>query len=108
MVVMAMRNCDGIDLLVLYEIKSRQSVVSLALRMNASVHQQTVAFNVDEPCGGPNVGIRIQVEDSHAEPAHHTVSAASVSTGLVNLHRAYFDCCINRATAEICFVIESP
>ena len=65
MVVMAMRNGDGVDFLVPDLTVQGQTLTSLALGMYPRVHQELVAIHLDKPGAGPDVRIRIEIGNSH-------------------------------------------
>jgi len=60
MIVVAMRNCNGIHFLIAHDIVKRETRTSLALGVSARVHQQPVAFDFQEPGRGADVRVRVQ------------------------------------------------
>ena len=64
-VVVAMRDGDGVHLLVLDSLNCGKPGAAFAFGVHAGVHQQAVAFDFDEPGAGADVGVRIQIDDPH-------------------------------------------
>ena len=65
MIMMAMGDGDGVELLVLHQIIQRQTGTTLALGMGPRIQQEPVAFDVRKPSGRADVTIGIEVGDSH-------------------------------------------
>src|SRR5581483_998893 len=64
-IMMTMGKRYRIHVLVLDGIEHRQSGAPLALGMSPGVHQQAMAFEIDEPGAGADVGVRVEIDDSH-------------------------------------------
>ena len=66
MIMVAMRNGDGVQFLVLDQmVKERQAGAALPFGMDARIHQQPVSLHLHKPGGGADVGVRIEISDSH-------------------------------------------
>ena len=68
MIVVAMRQSDGLHLFFGNELVERETVASLALRMRSSVEEQTESLNFDEPGAGSDVSGWIEVDDAPELP----------------------------------------
>ena len=64
-VVMAVGDDDGVEVFLRDERQKRHAFATFAFGMGAGVEQDTVAFDFDKPGAGSNVGVGIQVNDSH-------------------------------------------
>ena len=64
-IVVAVRDGDGIHLFAFDQFKARQPAAPLDARVRAGIHQQPMPFEVHEPGAGANGGVRIQVRDLH-------------------------------------------
>ena len=65
MIVMAMGDGDGVHLFLLDQIITRQGGPAFEPGMRAGIHQQPMPLHLDEPGGGADVGVRVEVEDLH-------------------------------------------
>ena len=65
MVVMTMADHDGLEVLLLDVMEEWEAGPAFAFGMNASIEENRMSFEVDEPGTRPDVGIRIQVDYAH-------------------------------------------
>ena len=64
-VMVTMRDGNGLHLLRANVFVERQPIAALAFGVHARVEQDAVAFDFNEPGTGANVGVGVQVYDSH-------------------------------------------
>src|ERR1700759_1420793 len=65
MIVMTMRNGDGIHLLVANDTVKRKAVATFAFGMRAGVHEQAMPVDFQDPSAGTDVGVRIEISYPH-------------------------------------------
>ena len=65
MVVMAMGDGDGVHLFLLDQVIARQGAPAFEPGMGAGIHQQPMPLHLDEPGGGADVRVGVEVEDLH-------------------------------------------
>ena len=91
MVVMAMRKRDGIHFLMLDKVVKREAGAAFALGMRAGIHEQAVAFEFNEPCAGADVGVGIEVGNSHAiRSMRPGRSQNNIDFRKINLQKSFF------------------
>ena len=64
-IVMTMRDRDGIHVLLADQVIHGQGFPALPFGMNAGVHEQPMTFEFDEPRRSADIRIRIEVDDPH-------------------------------------------
>ena len=66
-IVMAMRNRNGVHLGVARLAEQRQPVAAFAFRVHPGVEQNAVVVHLHQPRAGADVRVRIQIRDVHAK-----------------------------------------
>ena len=70
MVVVAMRECNGLHFFFGNQLVKREAVAPLVLRMRAGVQEQAVSFDFGEPGAGADVGGWIEIDNAHEWPVN--------------------------------------
>jgi len=65
MVMVAMRERNGLHVFFGDQLVEREAVAPFVFRMRAGVQEQTVPFNLGEPGAGADIGGWIEVDDAH-------------------------------------------
>ena len=76
-IVVAMRDRDGVQLLIFDEVIAGQALHALAFGMNTSVEEEAVSFDLDEPGGGADSSIRIEIRDPQSGSVPISVAVAT-------------------------------
>ena len=69
-VMVAMREGNGLHLFSGNQLVEREAVAPFVLRMRRGVQEQTMPFNFDEPGAGADVGGWIEIDDAHEVPVN--------------------------------------
>ncbi len=74
MVVMTVGDGDGVQLLAVQQGIKGQGIAAVPFGVHAGIHQQAAIIQLDQPGAGADVGIGVQVRDTHGQTGRVTGS----------------------------------